>query len=129
MNVWQAVLSSLLIVAAQVGVAAEQESQPEATQYLYIETFTVPAGAIPNDVVDEGKTWVRTMRETGDFKSVRLFFHNTGPEVAIYILAEPKSWASIETGFEKLISKLGIMEKPLVWGDHSDNVLAEIPVD
>lgn len=119
----------LSVAFAQVAVAAEQPSDSQDTNYLYIEKFIVPAGRSINDALDEGKKWVRAMRRTADFKSVRLYFHHTGPEVAIYIHAEPKSWASIESGFSKVLDELRVTENPFNWGGHSDNIVSEVVVD
>jgi len=129
MNFWQTALLIMSIGLAQASIAAEQQSAPAETQYLYIEKFTVPAGRTISDALDEGREWVKAMRGTGDFKNVRLYFHHTGPEVAIYILAEPKNWAAIESGFEKVIEQMQVMEKPFNWAGHGDNLLSEVQVD
>lgn len=113
-------------------IAAQEKKQEVAIvgqNYLYIEEMEIAAGRVPNEAIAEAQGWVKAMRETGEFKSVRLFIHNTGPRFALYIFTEPKSWQAIETGFEKFFAaQPGIMEKPFNWGAHSDNLLSEIPV-
>ena len=120
------VLVGLLITQGAVG--AEQSEAAQA-KYLYIEEFTVPAGRTINSAIEEGKQWVKIMRETGDFNRVRLYFHHTGPAPAIYILAEPKNWAAIESGVFAPVEELDMMNKPFNWGGHRDNLLTEVVVD
>ena len=70
------------------------------------------------------------MRATGEYKSVRLFIHNTGPRLALYILGEPKSWQAIEDGEAKFFAaNPELLEQPITWATHSDNLLAEIAVE
>lgn len=57
-----------------------------------------------------------------EYKSVRLYIHNTGPKFALYILEEPKSWQSIETGGEKFLAATEVMSQSFMWGRHTDNV-------
>jgi hypothetical protein len=55
--------------------------------------------------------------------------HAWGPDVALYLVMEPKSWQAIETGYDKLrAAHPDIMTSPWRWGDHSDNIVTEIPV-
>ena len=121
-------LSAVVSLMAQGTCAAEQ---PEATptQYLYIEQFSIPAGRTINAAIEEAKQWVKVMRASGDFKSVRLFFHHTGPEPAIYIFAEPKNWGSIESGLDAQIEAFDLMNKPFNWSGHSDNLLSEVRIE
>ncbi len=108
----------------------KQQESPFTTNYLYIEEMEIAPGMVVNDGIMEAQSWVKTMRNTGDFKSVRLFIHNTGPRFAIYLLAEPNSWQSIETGLEKWIAAHPeLMSQPWKWGTHSDNLLSEISVE
>jgi hypothetical protein len=97
--------------------------------YLYINELEIPPGRTPNECIEEAIKWVKALREGGEFKSVRLYIHNTGPMFALYLLAEPNDWASMEKGFEKALTGLGVMEKPWNWGRHTDNLISEIPVD
>jgi hypothetical protein len=111
-----------------------QETKKQVTpligeNYLYIEEFEISPGVTTNKAIAEGKDWVRGMRKTGEFKSVKLYIHNTGPRYAIYVLAEPKNWQSIETGFEKFIGSRPDFTDMPVWFTHSDNVVSEIPVE
>jgi len=82
-----------------------------------------------NKAIAEGKDWVVGMRKTGEYKSVKLYIHNTGPRFAFYILAEPKNWQSIETGAEKWIASMSDFGDRPVRFTHSDNLLSEIPVE
>lgn len=107
-----------------------QENPITGSNYLYIEEMEIGFGMVANEAIAEAQGWVKTMRETGEYKSVRLFIHNTGPRFALYILAEPNNWQSIETGAEKwLAAHPEIMSQPFKWGAHSDNLLSEIPVE
>ncbi len=108
----------------------KQQESPFTTNYLYIEEMEIGPGMVVNVGIMEAQSWVKTMRNTGDFKSVRLFIHHTGPRFAIYLLAEPNSWQSIETGLEKWIAAHPeLMSQPWKWGTHSDNLLSEISVE
>ena len=117
-------------VAVFGGAVAQETSSPfTGEQYLYIEEFEIATGTVPNDAIAELSGWVTGLRETGEFKSVRLYIHNTGPRFALYLLLEPKNWQSIETGFEKFhAANPEFMSKPYTFGMHSDNLLNEIPV-
>ncbi len=98
--------------------------------YLYLEEFEIAPGQIPNEAIAEMTEWVKIMRESGEFTSVRLFIHNTGPRFALYLLIETDNWQSLETGFEKLLAALPeFMDEPFRWAGHSDNLLSEIPVE
>lgn len=46
-------------------------------------------------------------RKSGDWTNVRLYFHDTGPDVAVYTFAEAKSWTAIETGNAKMVEAIG----------------------
>jgi hypothetical protein len=118
-------------VAVSGGAVAQETSSPiTGQQYLYIEEFEIATDTVPNDAIAELSGWVTGLRETGEFKSVRLYIHNTGPRFALYILLEPKNWQSLETGMEKfLAANPGIMSEPYKFGLHSDNLLSEIPVE
>ena len=110
--------------------AAEKESSNPVTgsNYLYMMDFEIGYNMTPNEGIAEASKWVREMRNTGEYTSVRLFIHNTGAKWAVYVLAEPKSWASIEKGAEEFIAALDIMNTPNKWAGHSDELLSEIPV-
>jgi hypothetical protein len=108
----------------------QQETPFTGPNYLYIEEYEIARGMVPNEAIAEAQGWVKVMRETGEFKSVRLFVHNTGPRFALYILAETDNWQSIEAGFEKMLAALpDWMDQPFRWGKHSDNLLSEIAVE
>ena len=108
----------------------QQESPITGPNYLYIAEFEISSGMVPNEAIAEAQGWVKTWRETGEYKSVRLFIHNTGPRFAMYILLEPNSWQSIETGSNKFFAvHQDLMAQPFKWGAHSDNLLSEILVE
>jgi hypothetical protein len=125
------VLLGGLVVVGAAAVPAQQQTPAIITgNYLYIEEFEIAPGQVPNEAVAEISEWVGIMRETGEFKSVKLYMHNTGPRFALYILAEPNSWQAIETGYEKLFEAIpDLMDRPYKFGKHSDNLLSEIPVN
>ncbi len=127
------VLMFLLAVTASP-LMRSQETKKQVTpligeNYLYMEEFEIGPGMTMNKAIAEGKDWVRGMRKTGDFKSVKLYIHNTGPRFAVYIFAEPKSWQSIETGFAKFLAAMPDFGDRPVWFAHSDNLVSEIPVE
>jgi len=114
-------------VIAQDDVA---EDSIASSNIIYIEEFELAPGVVPNNAIAEAQEWVKGYRETGEYKSVRLFMHNTGPRFAIYILMEPNDWQSLQDGQRKFFeANPDIMDKPFNWGAHSDNLLTEIPVD
>jgi hypothetical protein len=107
-----------------------QEDVITGPTYLYIEEFEIAPGQIPNEAIAEATEWVKILRESGEFTSVRLFIHNTGPRFALYLLLETDNWQSFETGFEKLLAEISdFMDEPFRWGRHADNLLSEIPVE
>jgi hypothetical protein len=127
-----AILLSLgALLGATIVLARQQPSSPiTGANYLYIEEYEIPAGASINDVIAEASQWVRDFRNTGEYKSVRLFIHNSGPALALYILQEPNNWQAIETGANKFFAaRPDIMSNPIKWGRRSDNILNEIPVE
>jgi hypothetical protein len=127
------VLLFLLVVTASP-LMRPQETKKQVSpvigeNYLSMEEFEIGPGMTMNKAIAEGKDWVRGMRKTGDFKSVKLYIHNTGPRLAIYIFAEPKNWQSIETGFAKFIATMPDFGDRPVWFTHNDNLVSEIPVE
>ena len=113
--------------AAQEG---QQEAAMEEPNYLYIEEFEFGTGMSVNEGIAEAKSWVKAKRATGEYKSVRLFIHDTGPRLAIYVLEEPKSWESIKSGSDKFFASMpDVGDTPFKWGRHSDNLLSEIEVE
>ena len=99
------------------------------TNYMYINAMEVATGQIPNEAIEEGKMWVRGLRETGEFRLARLFIHNTGPSFSIYIVLEA-GWQEIENGWSKFLgSHPELFASPWKWGSHSDNVIGEIIVE
>jgi hypothetical protein len=120
-----------VIIGATLGAARQQPSSPiTGPNYLYIEEFEIPAGTSINKAIAEASQWVRDFRKTGEYKSVRLYLHNTGPSLSLYVLQEPKSWQALEDGSNKFFAaRPDIMANPVPWARHSDNILSEIPVE
>ncbi len=115
-----------------VGGAMAQEAASPITgeNYLYIVELEIGPHMVPDEAIAKLSGWVREFRKTGEFKSVKLYIHNTGPRLALYILMEPKNWQSIETGFEKFFAaNPESMSEPLGFGRHTDNLLSEISVE
>ncbi len=121
-------LALLLGLASATATTAHAE-EAESPNYLYIMKFAIPPGTVPADAVETVSKMVRIMRKSGDWKSVRMFFHDTGPDVALYTLAEPNDWAAIETGNATMVEEMDIMNTPFMWVRHTDNILVEMAVD
>ena len=125
-------LSTFLFSSSAVVIAQDDtaESSFESQNLLYIEEFVFAPGRAVNDAIAELQEWVKGYRETGEYNSVRLYMHHTGPNLALYILLEPKSWQSIQDGQDKFFAaNPEVMDQPFNWGGHSDNVLVEVPVE
>ena len=107
--------------------ATAQQQQPP--NYLLIDECKVPPGTVFADLIAEATRWNAEFRKTGEYKSVRLFVHSYGPNLSIYSLREPKNWQSIPAGFEKFVAaNPEFMRQPFRCAEHSDNILAEVPV-
>ena len=106
-----------------------QESQATAANYLYIQELELGDRMTPNEYFSEAAKLAKTIRATGEYKSVRLFNHNTGSNLSVYIFMEPKNWQAIETGAAKWIASAGLLDKPWLWKSHSDNILTEVSLD
>lgn len=120
------------VVALALGVAAgflAAQSQQEPN-HLVISIYDPAPGRSFNDALEEMSEIVRIHRATGEYKSVRLFSHNWGPENAFYMVSEPNEWASIPAGFAaQLEAQPGLLDQPDEWEAHSDNILSEIMVN
>ena len=110
---------------------AVMAQQPEtgAVNYLYIQELELGDRMTPNEYFSEATKLAKAIRATGEYKTVRVFNHNTGPNLSVYIFMEPKSWQAIETGASKWIESAGLLDKPWLWKSHSDNVLTELSVE
>lgn len=132
---WFLLSVSVITIATLVGAANTEAKDEKAIpllgpNYLYIEEFEIGIGQTISEAITKTTEWVKLMRKTGEFKSVRLYMHNTGPKLALYILAEPNNWQSIETGFKKLLDSIpDFMDEPTKFATHSDNLLSEIKVE
>jgi hypothetical protein len=121
-----ALVSGGLFPAARPALAQEQQQQT----YVYMEEFTLAPGQSWNGAVREISGWVRDMRATGEFRSVRLFGHHTGPSLSFYVMAETDTWQAIDAGFGKFFAgRPNMMDEPFQFAGHSDNLLTEIPVN
>ena len=121
-----------LLFSVPIGTAGAlliTQSQQDPN-YLVISVYEPVPERSFNDAVAEASEWVRLHRGTGKYKSVRLFGHNWGPEEALYMIAEPNDWASIPSGFDAILeAQPDLFDQPNGWQAHSDNILAEIPVN
>jgi len=129
---WVAVIAVAVGVPSFVAGQAQEKPPPfTGPDYLYIEEFEIANTVSMNDAIAEATKWVGMYRKSGEFKSVRLFMHNTGPELAAYILIEPNDWQSLETGFQKTFAaNPELLSEPIGWvSGHSDNLLSEITVE
>jgi hypothetical protein len=121
-------LGGVFFISGRAVGLAQQPQQAEEN-LLLIGKFDIAEGRSLNDVIAEASQWVRDLRATGEFKSVRLYMHDWGPELAVYILHEPNSWQAIKTGYNKFFAaRPDLMTGPFRWAGHSDNILSEIPV-
>ena len=117
---------TMLLSGYRIGVA-QQASPPPA--YLVLSSYDMAPGRTINDVIEEVSGWVRAYRQTGEFNSVRLFIHDWGTGLRVFMLAEPKSWQSIKAGEDKFFAaRPDIFTAPFRWAGHSDDILTEIPV-
>lgn len=115
----------LLVTATRATVQSQQEPN-----YLVISVFHLAPGRSFNDASAEVAEQVRIIRASGKYKSVRLFAHNWGSELAFYVISEPNDWASIPAGFRAILqAQPDFLDRPFRWQAHSDNILTEIPVD
>ena len=121
-------LCAVLLMGARE-IAFAQQSAPAAPQLLVISDYDMAPGRTINDVVEEASGWVRDMRKTGEYNSVRLFVHSYGSGLRVWVLAEPKSWQAIKAGDDKFMaSRPDILTTPFRWVGHSDNILNEVAV-
>ena len=104
-------------------------AQAQETTYLVIEEFGIGPDMTVNEGTERLSGWVRALRATDKHSSVRLFFHDWGPEAAFYIVSETTDWGAIGTIFSDVIaSEPDFMDRPFGFSGHSDNILTEIPV-
>lgn len=124
----------VLLIAATSALTeppqAREESAPSPSpNYLSISEFEIAPGISVAGAVEKITGTVKALKNTGDYKSVKLYIHSTGPRLSLYVISEPKSWQAIETGWRKVAaSEPGIRTDP-VWFTHSDNIMTEIPVE
>jgi hypothetical protein len=127
-----AVVLGIAVVSATLGVAGGRSleaSQAQQTNYLVIESFTLGADQAPAEAIERLSRWVRALRATGDHTDVRLFFHDWGPEAALYIVSETPDWNAVGNIFAEVLTvEPDLMNQPLGFAGHSDNILTEIPV-
>lgn len=126
-------LSVLALVVLTVGVVAGRAfalSQEQEKNYLVVQEFEFGGGQTLNEAIEQLSEWVRIMRDTGKHSSVRLFMHEWGPKSALYIVNETNDWDAIGSLFDDLLAEIPDFPNQR-WGfaGHSDNILAEIPVD
>ncbi len=125
--VFVGLLVSVPLAAASGFVTAESQQE---VNHLVISIYDPAPGRSFNDASEEMSEIVRIHRATGQYKSVRLFSHNWGPEDAFYLVSEPNDWASIQAGFTgELQADPDLLDRPNNWESHSDNILSEIIVN
>lgn len=126
-------VGTVFLLAAGIGIGrltSEVVAQPQApANYLLIDECRLGAGTVFTDAMAEASRIVAEYRKTGEYKSVRLFVHSYGPNLALYTISEPRSWAALPAGFEKMLAaNPTLMTKPYACAGHSDNILSEIIV-
>ena len=127
-----ALLAAMTLMVGSWSTAQDDliEESYAAANLLYLQSFEIAPGAIPNEAIAEAQEWVKAYRATGEYKSVRLFVHHTGPSFSLYMMLEPKSWQAIQDGQNKFFEAMAeTMDQPFNWATHSDNLLTEVPVD
>ncbi len=123
------VLAGLAILATGILMGFVTATVQQEPNYLVIETYEIPSDRSFADAQEEMMEVVRAHRSTGAYKSVRLFTHAWGPELAFYLVEEPNDWASIPAGFEaQMEDQPDMMNQPFRWASHTDNILTEVLV-
>ncbi len=123
-------ITALVVVPITATAAMRTIRSQEAPNYLVISTWQPAPGRSVNDASAEISETVRVFRNSGKYKSVRLFTHNWGPELAFYIVSEPNDWASIPGGFTALLeAQPDFLDRPSNWQAHADNIPTEIDVN
>ena len=123
------VLAGLVLLATGALAGFVTATVQQEPNYLVIETYEIPSDRPFSEAQDEMMEVVRTHRATGAYKSVRLFMHSWGPELAFYLIEEPNDWAAIPAGFQaQMEAQPELMNQPFGWASHGDNILTEIPV-
>lgn len=115
------------LTAFATAKAIQSQDEPN---YLVISMYEVAPGQTFSDAAAEVSQWAGILRASGHYKSVRLFVHDWGSELAFYILSEPNNWASIPAGFAALLdAQPDLLDRPWNWQSHSDDIFTEIPLD
>ncbi len=123
-------VTALVLVPIAATAAMRTIQTQEEPNYLVISTWAPAPGRSFNDASAEISEWVRIWRSTGQYKSVRLFSHSWGSELAFYTISEPNDWASVPTSFAALLeAQPDLLDRPLIWQAHADNILTEIEVN
>ena len=113
-----------------VGGSALTARQAPETNYMAIQEWRIGPGMSINEGIGRMSEFVRILRATGKHESVRLFRHDWGPEVAVYLVSETSDWNAIGTVFADIVAaQPDFPDQPFGFAGHSDNILAEIPVE
>ena len=128
-------LSSLVLISVfsiALGVTVGNSisfAQDQETNYLVMEKFVIAPNQTPAEAIERLSTYVRALRATGDHSSVRLFFHDWGPEVAVYLISETTDWSAVGNIFNEVLAvDTDFMNQPFGFAGHSDNIMTEISV-
>lgn len=118
------------VVLGLVGGSALSARQQPERNYMAIVSMEVGPGMSINDGISRTSEWVRILRETGKYDSVRLFLHEWGPETGIYLLLETTDWGALGTTFADVAAAdPAMVNEPWGFVGHSDNLVVEIPVE
>ena len=124
------VLSLVILAVGVIAGRASAVSEVQETNYLVIESFELGPDQTMNEGIARLSEWVRAIRNSGKHSSVRLFFHDWGPETAFYIVSETSDWGAIGTLFADILAEIpDFPDQKWGFAGHSDNILTEIPVE
>jgi hypothetical protein len=129
-RIWIPSLALAVCLPLAAWATARAVSSQDEPNYLVMSMYELAPGQTFSAAAAEVSQWARILRASGHYKSVRLFVHDYGPELAFYVLAEPNDWASIPAGFAALLeAQPDLLDQPWNFQSHSDNILTEIPLE
>lgn len=111
-----------------VGGTTTHRSQEPGTRLVMLE-FEISGTQIPSEAIAKLSEWVRITRESGRHQSAKLYMHEWGPSGSLYLVVET-DWDGLGSFFSDLEEALpNLMNEPLGFSGHSDNILVEVPVE